>query len=257
MRSAPRRAVFAVSAADQPPRPPASWRSPRARRWCRGRRPSSRAPTAPCRPQKSTPGSALPSPAHPRQARAGETDQNRTSGSGGRPPGTAGTPTRLRVHRAQGGGGQGLVGQHPVGLAADPLAAARSQSAIAVVAWWAANRAVCAAAALGCPVGSWPGGVSPQLPTSAANASHRDARHRSSAGSKASSAGMGKPNRKPGSGVTGDLTDENCPRNSCGASGQNARETVTVVGHGEWVIDVVSCRDRVRQRVCQGQIRDT
>ena len=36
------------------------------------------------------------------------------------------------------------------------------------------------------------------------------------------------------------LTHEYCPRNTLGASRKNARETVTVVRHGEWVID--DCR---------------
>lgn len=32
-----------------------------------------------------------------------------------------------------------------------------------------------------------------------------------------------------------------CPRNTLGASRKNARETVIVVGHGKWAVDVVSC----------------
>ncbi len=58
-----------------------------------------------------------------------------------------------------------------------------------------------------------------------------------------------------GSGQACGLTHGNCPRNALGASLKNARETVTVVRHGEWVIDVVSCRDhhQVRQGVCAGR----
>ena len=51
------------------------------------------------------------------------------------------------------------------------------------------------------------------------------------------------------------LTHGNCPRNALGASLKNARETVIVVRHGEWAVDVVSCRDhqQVRQGVCAGR----
>jgi hypothetical protein len=51
-----------------------------------------------------------------------------------------------------------------------------------------------------------------------------------------------------------DLTHEKCPRNTLGASGKNARETVTVVRHGKWAVDDVSGRDHheVRQGVCEG-----
>ncbi len=50
------------------------------------------------------------------------------------------------------------------------------------------------------------------------------------------------------------LTHENCPRNTLGASRKNAREMVTVVRHGEWVVDEVSRGDhrQVRQGVCEG-----
>ena len=40
-----------------------------------------------------------------------------------------------------------------------------------------------------------------------------------------------------------DETHENCPRNAVRASRGNARETVSVRGHGEWVVDGVSGRD--------------
>jgi hypothetical protein len=36
------------------------------------------------------------------------------------------------------------------------------------------------------------------------------------------------------------LTHENCPRNALGASHKNAREMVTVVRHGKWVVDGIS-----------------
>lgn len=44
-----------------------------------------------------------------------------------------------------------------------------------------------------------------------------------------------------------------CPRNALGASRKNARETVIVARHGEWAVDVVSCRDHreVREGVCE------
>lgn len=42
--------------------------------------------------------------------------------------------------------------------------------------------------------------------------------------------------------ISDDLTHENCPRNALGASGKNAREMVTLVRHGMWVVDDVSCR---------------
>ncbi|HEX9178469.1 MAG TPA: hypothetical protein VF874_21115, partial [Mycobacterium sp.] len=35
---------------------------------------------------------------------------------------------------------------------------------------------------------------------------------------------------------------EKCPRNALGASRKNARETVILARHGEWAVDVVSCR---------------
>jgi len=51
-----------------------------------------------------------------------------------------------------------------------------------------------------------------------------------------------------------DLTHENCPRNTLGASDKNAREMVIVVRHGKWAVDGVSGRDHdeVRQGVCEG-----
>src|SRR5271156_5942256 len=51
-----------------------------------------------------------------------------------------------------------------------------------------------------------------------------------------------------------DLTHENCPRNTLGASRKSARETVTVVGHGKWAVDDVSRGDhhQVRQGVWEG-----
>jgi hypothetical protein len=51
-----------------------------------------------------------------------------------------------------------------------------------------------------------------------------------------------------------DETHENCPRNALRASRRNARETVSVVVHEEWVVDDVSCRGhhQVRQGVCEG-----
>ena len=53
---------------------------------------------------------------------------------------------------------------------------------------------------------------------------------------------------------TRDETHENCPRNTLGASRKSARETVTVVRHGKWVVDGGSCRDhgKVCQDVCEG-----
>jgi hypothetical protein len=36
-----------------------------------------------------------------------------------------------------------------------------------------------------------------------------------------------------------DLTHENCPRNTLGASDRNAREMVTVVRHEKWAVDGV------------------
>src|ERR1700757_643924 len=50
------------------------------------------------------------------------------------------------------------------------------------------------------------------------------------------------------------LTHEKCPRNALGASHKNARETVTVVRHGKWVVDDVSCGDDHQgpQGVCEG-----
>ena len=50
------------------------------------------------------------------------------------------------------------------------------------------------------------------------------------------------------------LTHEKYPRKDLGASDKNARETVTVVRHGKWVVDDVSCRDhhQVREGVCEG-----
>jgi hypothetical protein len=49
-------------------------------------------------------------------------------------------------------------------------------------------------------------------------------------------------------------THEDCPRNTFGASHKNARQTVTVVRRGKWVVDDVSCRDHylVRQGGCEG-----
>jgi hypothetical protein len=43
-------------------------------------------------------------------------------------------------------------------------------------------------------------------------------------------------------------TRENCPRNAYRASRRNARETLTVCGHEEWVVDAVSCRAEVTTR---------
>jgi hypothetical protein len=40
-----------------------------------------------------------------------------------------------------------------------------------------------------------------------------------------------------------DLTHEKCPRNTFGASRRFAREMVTVVRHGKWVVDDVAGRD--------------
>jgi hypothetical protein len=47
---------------------------------------------------------------------------------------------------------------------------------------------------------------------------------------------------------------EKCPRNALHASRKDARETVILVRHGKWVVDVVSRRDHreVRHGVCEG-----
>lgn len=44
---------------------------------------------------------------------------------------------------------------------------------------------------------------------------------------------------KTGVRQTRDLTHENCPRNTLGASRKSAREMVTVVRHGKWAVDDV------------------
>ena len=42
--------------------------------------------------------------------------------------------------------------------------------------------------------------------------------------------------------MPGGETHQNCPRNALRASRRNARVAVTVVGHGEWVVDDVAGR---------------
>lgn len=37
-----------------------------------------------------------------------------------------------------------------------------------------------------------------------------------------------------------DLTHQECPRNTLGASRKYARDMVTVVRHGKWVVDEIS-----------------
>lgn len=51
-----------------------------------------------------------------------------------------------------------------------------------------------------------------------------------------------------------DLTHQECPRNTLGALRKYARDMVTVVRHGKWVVDEISRggHQQVRQGVCAG-----